>query len=100
MPRDSEQALAHARTVLLVNKDNKRLMIELVYMTDGLLQDVSWQWIDKAGIPPLLLSKLQADAEKLRQTRVANAKAERGKIGRNELCPCGSDRKYKKCCGR
>jgi len=22
------------------------------------------------------------------------------KIGRNELCPCGSDKKYKKCCGR
>jgi uncharacterized protein len=22
-----------------------------------------------------------------------------GKIGRNELCPCGSGRKYKRCCG-
>ncbi|MBQ2631104.1 MAG: YchJ family protein [Kiritimatiellae bacterium] len=22
------------------------------------------------------------------------------KIGRNDLCPCGSGRKYKKCCGR
>lgn len=21
------------------------------------------------------------------------------KIGRNEICPCGSDKKYKKCCG-
>ncbi|MDE2060711.1 MAG: SEC-C domain-containing protein, partial [candidate division NC10 bacterium] len=21
------------------------------------------------------------------------------KIGRNDLCPCGSGRKYKKCCG-
>ena len=21
------------------------------------------------------------------------------KVGRNELCPCGSGRKYKKCCG-
>jgi uncharacterized protein YecA (UPF0149 family) len=21
------------------------------------------------------------------------------KIGRNDLCPCGSDRKFKKCCG-
>jgi preprotein translocase subunit SecA len=21
------------------------------------------------------------------------------KIGRNELCPCGSGKKYKKCCG-
>jgi uncharacterized protein YecA (UPF0149 family) len=21
------------------------------------------------------------------------------KVGRNDLCPCGSGRKYKKCCG-
>ena len=23
-----------------------------------------------------------------------------GKIGRNEPCPCGSGKKYKKCCGK
>ncbi|MEG1146749.1 MAG: SEC-C metal-binding domain-containing protein, partial [Bacilli bacterium] len=22
------------------------------------------------------------------------------KIGRNELCPCGSGKKYKQCCGK
>ncbi|RYE88911.1 MAG: hypothetical protein EOO75_12710, partial [Myxococcales bacterium] len=22
------------------------------------------------------------------------------RVGRNELCPCGSDKKYKKCCGQ
>ncbi|MGZ8551111.1 MAG: SEC-C metal-binding domain-containing protein [Chitinophagaceae bacterium] len=22
------------------------------------------------------------------------------KIGRNDLCPCGSGKKYKKCCGK
>jgi len=25
---------------------------------------------------------------------------ERDKVGRNELCPCGSGKKYKKCCGK
>jgi hypothetical protein len=25
---------------------------------------------------------------------------EQPKIGRNEPCPCGSGKKYKKCCGR
>jgi hypothetical protein len=98
MPRNAEQALAHARTVLLVNGEATRLLIELNYVDDGSLQGVSWQWVDKAGIPPLLLPKLQADAEKLRQTRVANARTEQGKIGRNEPCPCGSGKKYKKCC--
>ncbi len=27
-------------------------------------------------------------------------KEKQGKIGRNELCPCGSGKKYKRCCGR
>ena len=22
------------------------------------------------------------------------------KVGRNDMCPCGSGKKYKKCCGR
>jgi uncharacterized protein YecA (UPF0149 family) len=26
--------------------------------------------------------------------------SKRGKIGRNEPCPCGSGKKYKRCCGR
>ncbi|MEM1182721.1 MAG: SEC-C metal-binding domain-containing protein [Acidobacteriota bacterium] len=25
---------------------------------------------------------------------------DRPKIGRNDPCPCGNGRKYKKCCGR
>ncbi len=32
--------------------------------------------------------------ETVEQTRVSE------KIGRNDLCPCGSGKKYKKCCGR
>jgi len=98
LPRNSELALTHARTVLLVNGEAKRLMMELTYDGKGVLQEVSWQWIHKAEIPAELLSKLEVDAAKLRQKRVANAKAERGKIGRNEPCPCGSGRKYKRCC--
>lgn len=26
--------------------------------------------------------------------------ADKAKIGRNDLCPCGSQKKYKKCCGK
>jgi uncharacterized protein YecA (UPF0149 family) len=25
---------------------------------------------------------------------------QKAKVGRNEPCPCGSGRKYKKCCGQ
>ena len=27
------------------------------------------------------------------------SKRESGKVGRNDPCPCGSGKKYKKCCG-
>jgi hypothetical protein len=98
LPRNSELDLAHARTVLLIHGDSERLMLELVFDGNGLLREVDWQWISKAGIPAHLLSQLETEVEKLRQKRVANTKAEQGKIGRNEPCPCGSGRKYKKCC--
>jgi uncharacterized protein YchJ len=30
---------------------------------------------------------------------VKTVKREKAKVGRNEPCPCGSGKKYKKCCG-
>ncbi|MCU7959149.1 MAG: YchJ family protein [gamma proteobacterium symbiont of Bathyaustriella thionipta] len=30
----------------------------------------------------------------------ATVRHEAGKVGRNDPCPCGSGKKYKKCCGR
>ena len=38
-----------------------------------------------------------AGSESERKTTVVVRKAE--KVGRNDLCPCGSGKKYKKCCG-
>jgi len=34
------------------------------------------------------------------QTKVKQIKLDRPKVGRNEPCPCGSGKKYKKCCGK
>ena len=34
--------------------------------------------------------------EKLKSEPVKNEK----KVGRNSLCPCGSGKKYKQCCGK
>jgi preprotein translocase subunit SecA len=36
----------------------------------------------------------------MEERKVVTFKREGRKIGRNEPCPCGSGRKYKKCCGR
>jgi uncharacterized protein YecA (UPF0149 family) len=33
------------------------------------------------------------------ETTPVTVKRDAGKVGRNDQCPCGSGRKYKKCCG-
>ena len=39
----------------------------------------------------------QAAAEPKKVETIVRSEA---KVGRNDPCPCGSGRKYKKCCGR
>lgn len=31
---------------------------------------------------------------------IAKSKISKEKVGRNDVCPCGSGRKYKQCCGK
>jgi preprotein translocase subunit SecA len=38
----------------------------------------------------------RSDEPQKQQTVVRNGE----KVGRNDPCPCGSGKKYKKCCGR
>ena len=38
--------------------------------------------------------------ELYREAKKTNTIVKGKKIGRNDLCPCGSGKKYKKCCGR
>ena len=40
------------------------------------------------------------EGERLLPQRVVTFRREQPKVGRNDPCPCGSGRKYKKCCGR
>lgn len=37
--------------------------------------------------------------EEIREERVDPVKYEQKKVGRNDPCPCGSGKKYKRCCG-
>jgi preprotein translocase SecA subunit len=43
---------------------------------------------------------LSHGAESGEPARPAPAKREGGKVGRNDPCPCGSGKKYKRCCGK
>jgi uncharacterized protein len=37
-------------------------------------------------------------AEGEKATKAAETRGSRRKVGRNDRCPCGSGKKYKKCC--
>ena len=97
-PRNAAWALNHAQAVVVKHNDSRRLLMELNYSAIGELQDIAWKWIDRESIPPEKLPILHRQAGDLSQKRLSNAKPERRRIGRNEPCPCGSGKKYKKCC--
>ena len=42
---------------------------------------------------------IQANSEASKETAAATIVRDQPKIGRNDPCPCGSGKKYKKCCG-
>ena len=95
--RDEELALDHTYAVMLLDNEEERLLLELNYDTDGKLMDATFTILGADAIPAEKLPKLKDTAEALRVRRIEKAKA-LGKIGRNQPCPCGSGKKYKKCC--
>jgi len=97
-PRRAPLALYHTRTVFLVHEEARRLLLELSYTDAGVLKDVDWHWADLASLPSYELPGLRDSADALRRERIAKAKSANGKIERNDRCPCGSDKKYKRCC--
>jgi hypothetical protein len=90
-------AVEHTRTVMYPASEKDRVLLELFYSDQGALENVSWQQVTLNGLSDSEIQALQQQAEVLRQRRLKNHK---GKPGRNEPCPCGSGKKYKRCCGQ
>ena len=64
---------------------------------DGVADEAAWLADQRSGLERTLLAVHEALATD-RDAAVAPIRHE--KVGRNEPCPCGSGRKYKKCCLR
>ena len=62
------------------------------------VRDMFVDYIFRLQLPP---QRRQPIVKKTAETEKGeNPSQEHHKIGRNDLCPCGSGKKYKKCCGR
>ena len=62
------------------------------------MRDAKANWLYKLPAWKKVITDDKA-AEIAREYREANI-AHSNKIGRNDPCPCGSGKKYKKCCGK
>ena len=52
------------------------------------------------GVPPAEAAGAAEYQGQLPEEKVETYKREAPKVGRNDPCPCGSGKKYKKCCGQ
>ena len=92
--RKQKLAIDHARATMLITGEKERLLLELLYDENGNLEDVDWSDVSLTDISKSGMKHLMGIAETLKNKRLAMA----GKVGRNAPCPCGSGKKYKKCC--
>jgi len=98
LERNKDLARDHARAAMLVSQDKDRLLLELSFDSAERLVDVDYSFLRFEDIPTFQFDRLKGLAERLRFTRIQKAKQIEHKIGRNDYCPCGSGKKYKRCC--
>lgn len=96
-PRDTAMATEHTRALVAAHGEPTRLMVELEYSADGALLETHWGYVDLVGMSSTEVSRARDAGALVLQQRVTAARA-LSKIGVNEPCPCGSGRKYKRCC--
>ena len=97
--RDGIFAREHTMAVLAAAGETGRPLLELEYSGEATVTAVHWRWVSLAGLTDVETARIRSKAATLRARRLAAVSAQ-GRIGRNDRCPCGSGRKYKRCCGR
>jgi len=87
---------------LVRSKDCERLLLNLYFDAKNRLIDADYVYLTLDDVPESNRMKIQEKSERQRKHFIAAYLKDSLKknVGRNEICPCGSDRKYKRCCGR
>ena len=95
--RDASFARDHTMAAIAAVGEMSRLLLELEFSDADTIAAVHWDRLSLIGLSDAEVARIQARAGGLRRQRISAAR-KRGKIGRNDPCPCGSGRKYKRCC--
>ncbi len=97
----AQEKIDYTLSTLLWNEETDRAQISLKYSKDGKIQDIAYTYLTLSDIPSERKSILYEEGKERAKQRIQQFQmVNHRKIGRNELCPCGSGKKYKKCCGR
>lgn len=86
---------------LLRSKDEERIMLNLSFDNFNKIVNVAFDFLSLSNIPSKRFEKIKHISEEQRKNYLQAYLNQEGvkKIGRNEICPCGSGKKYKRCCG-
>jgi preprotein translocase subunit SecA len=98
-PRLEQQAKGHARVVMAAGDEASRRLVELEYSDAGTLIGAHLTHVSLVAAPLAEVERIKAASVTLKTQRVRLAQA-KGKIGRNEPCPCGNGKKFKHCHGQ
>lgn len=92
-----EVATEHAQAAMIATGESDRILLELTYGANGPTR-ATMATVSLSGLSREHLDRLKEQATDLKEKRLARSVANLGKIGRNERCPCGSGKKFKRCC--
>ena len=85
-------------------KEGYEMYLDMMYhVRQDTLQKLSLVQVQREEEVEALRDRTQRDVVLTHGTAgapVKQAKKEAGRVGRNDPCPCGSGKKYKKCCGK
>ena len=96
-PRKPQEAADHVRALVVMHQEVERCLLELEYDAKWQLYNVHWEGVTLESIPAHERARFEEGAANVRERRISEVR-QKGKIGRNESCRCGSGRKFKKCC--
>ncbi len=94
----SFEAAEHCKTAMVAAREPDRWLVELFFDEHQILQRVEPGFFRELDLSPDERARLQLLSGQLISQRLDQSSS-CDKIGRNQFCPCGSGKKFKRCCG-
>lgn len=99
---NKEQQKEYVLATLAKNNNPYCYAIEISLDSNDKVEDIEFKYFSQEDIPKEQRETLEKRGEQLAKQRMRSIllNTHQKKIYPNDLCPCGSGKKYKKCCGR